>query len=168
LTKDVTAVNRNLMIPLACAIALSGCVFRGPKPAPPPAKSDAVASLPAQTLAAGECGLFLWTADAPNRFVFFAKSNNTAKVLLPTGSENLSLATQGGTLFGQFMTRSTYAAPGKTSVSVSLEPGEVIEGGQRAKSARLRFSDAKGWETVMPVVGLTHCDTGVQDTPENP
>ena len=117
--------------------------------------------LGAQTLAQGECGLFLWTLTEPRQFVFFAKSESDA-ALAAIGAEEMSLKkiAVSGDIFGQFMTEQSYRdINGGGDVRVLLTPGELLEKGQRTQSARITYTDAKGWETIVPVAGVRACQT---------
>jgi hypothetical protein len=49
-----------------------------------------------------------------------------------------------------------FNAPGQT-ITVSVVPGENIEGGQRISSGKILMTDPEGWETIMPVLGLRAC-----------
>lgn len=157
-------MTRTQMLSLFAAAMLSACAAAPPSPAPPaPASAsvpafDGLASLPAQNLRAGECGLFLWTVSAPRALVLFTKAgSNTADASLPGGAQTLTLARQSGDLFAQFMTRLDYAAPDGGKVHVALEPGERIEGGQRTRAAQVTIVPPDGWETLVPAAGLAAC-----------
>tara|TARA_R110002073_G_scaffold83847_3_gene199751 strand:- start:219 stop:707 length:489 start_codon:yes stop_codon:yes gene_type:complete len=113
--------------------------------------------LPSQTLAPGECGLFLWTQSAPVRFVFFAEAGTDKAVMNIGGTESpLELTASRGTLFGQFMTQMTYRSP-DGNVGLSFKPGELLDGGQRIEHGRLSLVSKDGWETMIPVLGLSAC-----------
>lgn len=118
--------------------------------------------LPAQKLAPGECGLFLWGMAAPRKFVFFLKANTgDGLVLIDDKSHALRMVSARGEVFGQFLTEMGFSGSGTdTRVSVTLIPGETLEGGQRVKSGNLLFTGADGWETVLPVTGVRACMPG--------
>ncbi|MFN4023655.1 MAG: hypothetical protein ACK4MQ_02385 [Hyphomonas sp.] len=118
--------------------------------------------LPAQKLAPGECGLFLWGMSAPRRFVFFTEASSGEALILHDGSpRRLVVAEAGGEVFGQFFTESGYSAPGADwTVTLTLTPGELLEGGQRVRTGRLVTRGADGWETVLPVTGVRACMPG--------
>lgn len=113
--------------------------------------------LPSQTLAPGACGLFLWTQSSPVRFVFFAEAGSDKAVMNIDGTESpLELTASRGTLFGQFMTEMTYRSP-DGNVGLSFRPGELLDGGQRIQNGRLSLVSRDGWETMIPVLGLSAC-----------
>lgn len=127
-----------------------------------PSAEVPVEGLPAQKLAPGECGLFLWGMSAPRRFVFFTEaSSGQALILHDNAPQKLTVTEAGGEVFGQFFTETGYTAPGADwTVTLSLTPGELLEGGQRVRSARLVTRGADGWETVLPVTGVRACMPG--------
>lgn len=118
--------------------------------------------LPPQRLDAGQCGLFLWGMSAPRRFVFFTEgSSGDALVLLGETPTTIPMTSAGGDVFGQFLTRMSFEDPAsKAKVTVSIKPGEPLEGGQRVDSGNILFRDAEGWETVLPVTGVRACMPG--------
>jgi hypothetical protein len=118
--------------------------------------------LPPQRLAPGECGLFLWSMSAPRRFVFFTKgSSGDALVLIGDKTTTIPMTSAGGDVFGQFLTKMTFEdLASKAKVSVSIDPGKPLEGGQRVESGNIQFRDADGWETVLPVTGVRACMPG--------
>lgn len=115
-----------------------------------------------QTLGPGDCGMFLWTQTTPRRFVFFARGGSAAARML-VGEETIDLAQTGtgGEIFGQFMTEARYAPrSGAPVVDVAVEPGDLLEDGQRISGGLIRLTDAQGWETILPVVGVRACFPG--------
>ena len=55
----------------------------GKAPVAPAPDVTVSGSLPSQDLAAGECGLFLWTQSEPRRFIYFSKAGSrTAETML--------------------------------------------------------------------------------------
>lgn len=150
------------------AVFLAACAS-APDSAPQavPAATQATSAiptegLPAQKLAPGECGLFLWGMAAPRKFVFFLKANTgDGLVLIDDKSQALRMVSARGEVFGQFLTEMGFSAAGEnTRVSVTLNPGETLEGGQRVKSGNLLFTGTDGWETVLPVTGVRACMPG--------
>jgi hypothetical protein len=144
----------------AAMAMLAGCAS---KPAPAqtvtsPANVIARSGeLPSQTLAPGACGLFLWTQAEPVRFVFFAEAGSDKAVMNIGGTQSpLELTSVGGSLFGQFMTQTIYRSP-DGNVGLSFKPGEPLDGGQRIEDGRLSLVSRDGWETMIPVLGLSAC-----------
>ncbi|MEZ5998424.1 MAG: hypothetical protein R3B98_07000 [Hyphomonas sp.] len=151
----------HMIVPaLAMGLVLAACAGT-PKQTPSPASAPVgtpMTSLPAQNLAAGECGLFLWSLQSPHNLIFFRKAGASTADSVLTGMETpLNVQSEGGKVFGQFLTDATYEARGGQRVSVSLVPGDMIQDGQRTKSAEIRVQSPEGWETIIPASGLTAC-----------
>ena len=138
----------------ACASSGSDAISAQPERAP-----ASNTGLEAQTLASGECGLFLWTVSEPRSFVFFSKAGAaSALVFLDGETASMSQASAEGAIFGQFMTEITYVASNENvTLIVYIEPGTLLEQGQRTKTARLTFTNSEGWETIVPVGGVRAC-----------
>jgi hypothetical protein len=115
--------------------------------------------LPAQRLAPGECGLFLWELAAPRAFVFFTRDiEGETLALIADAPASLTLTRAGGDVFGQFLTELDYRhAQSGTEVWVRIEPGEMLDGGQRIDTGYIVFRDPGGWETTKPVTGVRAC-----------
>ena len=150
---------------MGCILLLSACASAPsakPAAARPSAKSPAAAtpadSLPAQTLAAGKCGLFLWTKDEPRRFIlFYPAESATAEAIVNGQQTTLSMESQAGDVFAQFMTEMDFRNTDGTPVNLSLQPGELLDGGRRVPTARMISQDKEGWEIITPLTGLTAC-----------
>lgn len=146
------------------SVSISACTSTSAKPDPTiapeaPAAGTRSGDLPPQTLAAEECGMFLWTATEPRRFIFFSKAQSRAGKLSIEGVEVLlAEASARGDLFGQFMTETVYKASDRV-VTVTVAPGETIEDGQRISGGKITLQDADGWETIIPVLGLRACQS---------
>lgn len=125
-------------------------------------RSSTPDGLPPQRLAQGECGLFLWGQTPPHRFVFFSKADSGAGiVLIDKAAVDLRVMDTGGAIFGEFSTRTQYStADGVRSVTVAVEPGEMLEDGQRISSGKIVSTDQDGWQTIFPVLGVRACIPG--------
>lgn len=150
-------------ISLAAALAFLGACAGTPNARPAPEMTSAAkvisgsGELPSQTLAPGACGLFLWTQSPPVRFVFFAQAGADTALMNVDGTETpLELTSTAGSLFGQFMTQMTYRSA-KGNVGISYQAGERLDGGQRIRNGRLSLVSQDGWETMIPVLGLSAC-----------
>jgi hypothetical protein len=148
-------------ISLAAALAFLGACAGTPAPSSALASAAEVISnsgeLPSQTLAPGACGLFLWTQSQPVRFVFFTEAGTDTALINIDGTQTpLQLTSTGGSLFGQFMTQMTYRSP-TGNVGISFQPGERLDGGQRVRNGRLSLVGKDGWETMIPLLGLSAC-----------
>ncbi|HPE48269.1 MAG TPA: hypothetical protein PLR76_07730 [Hyphomonas sp.] len=140
---------------LAALCACSTTPTSVPGPVQP---EKTVASLPAQDLEPGECGLFLWTVREPHQLIFFRKADSAAADgIIADKRTRLSAVAERGTIFGQFLTDVDYRSEAGQTVTISLVPGEQVEDGQRTKSAEIRVRTVDGWETIIPASGLTAC-----------
>lgn len=115
--------------------------------------------LPAQRLAYGSCGLFLWSLSGEPTFTFFSEATTGRALMLISDTQRELVQTgASGDIFGQFMTRQVYDSPQTGDrVDLELEPGEQLIDGQRVDAGRLRVTDAEGWSTVIPVSGVRAC-----------
>lgn len=148
-------MQRRLLI--FASAALIGCASTsGPAPAP----ISAVTNLPAQTLKAGECGLFVWTGDSKRKFILFSQAQTQTGVWYSGETvENLSTHTQTGQPANNQFPETSYVTSTGAKLSLSLERRESIINGTRFKSGTLKVSDPEAWERITPVVGLSACKT---------
>lgn len=143
---------------MASVLLLAACASGPSAKQAAGAGAAAEGSLPAQTLAPGACGLFLWTQDEPRRFILFYPSDSaTADAIVNGQRTKLSIESRGGEVFTQFMTEMSFRTPAGNPVTLSLQPGEQIEGGRRVPVARMISQDREGWEIITPLAGLTAC-----------
>ncbi|MEO0983618.1 MAG: hypothetical protein AAFX03_13310 [Pseudomonadota bacterium] len=148
---------------LLCALSLSACAGGGSRPAGVPGAAALAGiptrGLPPQTLAQGECGLFLWSQTDLSQFVFFSKAASGRGVTLIGAEEVQLVQTKAeGDLFGQFTTEMGYTVEGaRDSIELSLTPGELLTGGQRVSSGRMLRVDTEGWQTITPILGVRAC-----------
>lgn len=111
-----------------------------------------------QTLQAGECGLFLWSKTDVTKFIFFSEAlTGTARFAKDEVPMELEQTGAGGNIFGQFNTRMSYQSLDGLSFDLRIDPGEVLEGGQRIESGMLTTTDPEGWRTKLPVLGVRAC-----------
>jgi len=144
-----------------CVVVLSACAST--ERTTTPQFGGALSAIPAsglgpQTLAPGECGLFLWSKTDLTKFIFFSRAQ-TGTALYNQGGDAVSLTqtTAGGDIFGQFNTVMGYSGAAGTRVDLEYEPGEELEGGQRIDEGLITVTDAEGWRTKLPVLGVRAC-----------
>ena len=77
--------------------------------------------------------------------------------MLSETQQTMALVRQGGTLFGQFMTEMDYTTIEGETMSLRITPGEMVDGGQKISTGRIKLLNDGGWETVIPVAGLRAC-----------
>ncbi|MCI4644844.1 MAG: hypothetical protein MRY64_08690 [Hyphomonadaceae bacterium] len=162
---------------LAGCLGLAGCVTQEADTPParsissqpqtlPPAPSilldeTEIGVLPARELAAGECGLFLFTPRPTPRFVFYANAaRSVAEMQVDGAPTSLSLVANTGTSIGQFYSESMYSSVqlGLTA-EVTIKDAHPTEGGMEIGAGSIRLVNAEGWNVVIPVAGATACGT---------
>lgn len=128
---------------LAMALTLIGC-------ATPP--KEMPVTMAEKTLAPGECGLYVWTADAAKTFTLFASPNEISYM---SGGTSVALTEKNPTT-PPLTAREFRDETGKV-LTLTLLSAQDIEGGTRYKAGRLTSVSEDGWEKVVPVVGLYAC-----------
>lgn len=110
-------------------------------------------------LTQGECGIFVWTADAARRFVFFSQATDPiASWWGPQGEQAIKrTGSEGLTALEQSPVQSFSLADGG-SLKVSLSNPEEVDNGARFKSGAIIQTGPDGWEKVMPVFGVAACN----------
>ena len=131
---------------LAIGLVLAGCATSGEDVA------KDKAAIAGKTLAAGECGLYVWTADASKTFTLFATPSEISYL---RQSKTITLIEKNPTT--PPASSREFVDPDGKSLSLTLLSPEEIEGGVRYKAGRLTSVSEDGWEKVVPVVGLYAC-----------
>ena len=152
------------MLGLGLAV-LAGCASNSSEPATEPVapRASASSAIPAsglgpQQLAPGECGLFLWSKTDSSKFIFFSRATSgQALFKYQDNSLNLQQVSAGGTIFGQFNTEQGYQTTDGQSVALTFESGARMDGGQRIDNGLITVTDAEGWRTKLPVLGIRAC-----------
>ena len=131
---------------LALSLVLAGCATT------PQDNTENPAVISGKTLAPGECGLYVWTADTTKTFTLFAAPYEIS--YLKKG-EMVSLTEKSPTS-PPASVRKFIDSEGKSLTLTLLSPQE-IDGGIRYKAGRLMSLSEDGWEKVVPIVGLYVC-----------
>ena len=162
---------------LALLLGLAACasspdaepVVAAPEPSPVPQAVGSSGMIPAvslvpesslgpQSLDSKECGLFLWSQTDPTQLIYFQKaSSGVARVRIGNATVDAPQVSNAGTIFGQFMTEQSFAAPSGELVDVTVVPGEELNGGQRIQAGQLSIKSVDGWRTLIPVLGVRAC-----------
>ncbi|MEP3889967.1 MAG: hypothetical protein ABJN69_05835 [Hellea sp.] len=146
---------------LALGLVLASCATAPKdKPAPAPEADGSfgllTSGLAEKTLAPGECGLYVWTADAAKTFTLFAKES---QITYLSGGKEVLLTEKNPTV-PPARSREFRDENGK-SLSLTLLSPQQIEEGTRYKSGRLISLDADGWEKIVPIVGFYACQPDI-------
>ena len=136
---------------LALGLLLASCATTATD-VPVPEPSPVTAGISAKTLAPGECGLYVWTADAAKTFTLFAAGSRVT--YLRGGTE--VLLTEKNSTEPPASSRKFLDDNGK-ALSLTLLSPQQIDEGTRYKSGRLISLDDDGWEKIVPVVGFYAC-----------
>lgn len=158
---------RSLTLALGLSLGLMGCQSTEVDPLEERARllalKPAIDSVPssglgAQDLLSGECGMFLWSQTDVTKFIFFSKALSGSALFAqgdaPVRFEQVSA---GGDIFGQFNTRTSYLSDDGRELSLTLEAGDELEGGQRIDNGLITIRDREGWDTKLPVLGVRAC-----------
>ncbi len=116
--------------------------------------------LTARNLSAGECGMFVWTADNARRFIFFSRADQ-AEASWWNGSNEVTIArvsSEGFASYGQ-PPEQIFRMTDGGKLMLALSDPEDINSGTRFKSGAITLAGADGWEKVVPVIGLAGCQT---------
>lgn len=158
---------RSISIVLGVSLMLIGCQSNDVDPLEERARllamKPAIDSVPSsglgpQELPAGECGLFLWSQTDVSKFIFFSPAlSGTAVFAQGEVPITLTQATAGGDIFGQFNTRMSYLTEDGRELSLSMTPGDLLDGGQRIERGLITIRDREGWDTKLPVLGVRAC-----------
>ena len=130
---------------LALGLLLAGCATTSDAPL-------SKAGIFGKTLAAGECGLYVWTADKAKTFTLFAGPMGVS--YLQDKTEIRLVEKNPTTLPAQSR---KFADEKGNEINLTLLSPEDIEGGTRYKAGRLTSLADDGWEKVVPIVGLYAC-----------
>ena len=146
---------------LAALILLAGCAAT-PRSAPVAAPSSPLpfAELPAQTLAKGQCALFLWErAAGPGRRILMATPQpGVARVAWRGAVVDLPQAGGSGDAVFGLTPRASYAdARGNLDLDLDFGSGAPLAGGLIVRTGSLSFTPAGGDTVVVAVAGLIGC-----------
>lgn len=151
------------------ALTAAACGSNGPAPQRDVAaavenrtQSDYVTSLPAQTLAPGQCGVFLFETRAPNPFVVFEdEAARTVSIVHVGEIYEIRFTEQPGAFLPGEEFRRVYLARGE-NLTFQLEGvvGEDTASGRRIEDVILTARQLDGTRTVRPLAGVRRCRQG--------
>lgn len=139
-----------------CCVAASQALAEA---APAPTGGLPLEALPTQTLASGQCALFLWARTTPPRRVFMALQDPAvARIRIEGRSIDLPrTAAEGESAYGHAPLQ-RYEGGGITlTMTIQMDARSGLVGGAVIPTGSLEYRDAKGWETVIPVAGMVGC-----------
>lgn len=127
--------------------------------APAPTGGLPLEALPTQTLASGQCALFLWARTTPPRRVFMALQDPAvARIRIEGRSVDLPrVAAEGESAYGHAPVQ-RYEGEGITlTMTIQMDARSGLVGGAVIPTGSLEYRDARGWETIIPVAGMVGC-----------
>lgn len=144
------------------ALAAICCASSSPalaEAAPAPTGGLPLEALPTQTLASGQCALFLWARTTPPRRVFMALQDPAmARIRIDGRSVDLArTAAEGEGAYGHAPMQ-RYEGEGITlTMTIQMDARSGLVGGAVVPTGSLEYRDARGWETIIPVAGMVGC-----------
>lgn len=112
-----------------------------------------------QRLEREQCGLFLWTLGERPELILVAFDNPTGAAVQLEGRERYLSRTQfGGERVAGVFERQTFEGAGlQVRVEVTFDPSRPVRDGAMVQQGSITATDRDGWETVIPVGGLSGC-----------
>jgi len=122
---------------------------------------SALAELPTQQLARGQCALVLWSRNTtPVRFLVTLDQPAVASVMVQGRIVQLARVQQTGqSLHGQFPQQHYRGEGLSLEVSFAREDARELAGGAVVSSAVVEYVDAAGWTSIIPAAGLIACQS---------
>lgn len=130
---------------LALGLLLAGCATTSDVP-------SSKVGISGKALAAGECGLYVWTADAAKHFTLFASPH---EISFFNNGDTISLIEVDAST--RPAGRREFLNPEGKTLQLTLLSPQDFDGGTRYKAGRLTSLSDDGWEKVVPIVGLYAC-----------
>lgn len=137
---------------LITSLILVACASTPPAESNPEgSESLSTTSLPPQTLNAGECGLFIWSAGDVQNFIGF---ESEAGVKLIMDETRLSVNRQkAGAMDAP---KRIYESTSDQAIVLTLFKDKEISEGQRF-TGRLSSKTEEGWDRVLPIIAILSC-----------
>lgn len=112
-----------------------------------------------QRLEREQCGLFLWTVSERPELILVAFDNPTGAAIQVEGRERFLSRTQfGGERVAGVFERQTFEGAGlRVRVEVAFDPNRPVRDGAMVREGSIIATDREGWQTVIPVGGLSGC-----------
>lgn len=169
-------LNSLKMLPLVSVFALSACGVISPQePAPAVPEetqpeqpvvasigSDEVLSrigtIPAQQVATGECGLFLWAKREDAPLILFQRSNGNTLMRVDGSVQGLARTAMENQLALQFFRNQEFTLADMTiKVAIVPEQTRTLQQGLKVPSGSISISTQSGWSAAIPVAGAIGC-----------
>jgi hypothetical protein len=149
--------------PAMAALLLAACASTPPaeQPAANAIDMPALAELPTQQRARGQCALVLWSRNStPVRFAVTLDRPAVARVSLQGRVvELVRVAQSGQSIHGQFPEQHYRGEGISLQVSFVADDARQLAGGAVVSSAIVEYDDPSGWTSVIPAAGLIACQS---------
>ncbi|MED5547800.1 MAG: hypothetical protein VX529_00460 [Pseudomonadota bacterium] len=131
-----------------------------PDPAPA-AAGDTAGALPPQTLEAGACATFFWTADPAHRFVAFENETEGFARVFANGAEHgfYTPPREAPYVAGETYRRDYVDPVRGLDIRLTGRVGEPLPAGQRIERVVMRVLQPNGQTRVVPLIGHYACRT---------
>jgi hypothetical protein len=143
------------------AVAIAALALTGAGLGPAAAQNDSLVlrELEPQPLEQGQCGLFLWSIGERPQLVLVAYDQPSGALIFSGGRERyLSRTAFGGEQSSGHFERQTFEGSGLTlRVELSWDGTRQVRDGSVVREAQITLTDREGWETVIPVGGMSGC-----------
>ena len=148
---------------IAIALALSGCATSGGAVARPSGVDlviqPALEELPPQSLDAGDCATFFWSADPEHRFLVFENmTRGYAEVFVNGVVHGFDMpAREALYVAGDNYRRSFVDMERQLDIEVQGRIGDPLPTGQRIERVVMRVEQPDGQRLVAPLIGHYAC-----------
>lgn len=141
------------------AAVLMGAALAAVTQAAAQSRSLIFQELAPQRLEREQCGLFLWTVSERPELILVAFDNPTGAAIQVEGRERFLSRTQfGGERVSGVFERQTFEGAGlRVRVEVQFDPNRPVRDGAMVREGSITATDRDGWQTVIPVGGLSGC-----------
>lgn len=117
-----------------------------------------IGTIPAQQVASGECGLFLWAKREDAPLILFQRSNGDTLMRVDGALQGLSRSSMDNQIALQFY-RDQQFTVGDMSIKVSVTPEQTrtLQQGLKVPNGSISISTQSGWSAAVPVAGAIGC-----------
>lgn len=162
---------KTVLIALVCSGGLTACVstgggntitppvFGNSRSALATEAATGLSELPPQTLAAGACATFFWSADSQNNFLAFENETEGYSNVFANGTvHGFYIPPREGNYVAGDVYRRTYVDPARDlDIQVAGTIGDPLPTGQRIERVVMRVNQPNGQTLVVPMIGYYAC-----------
>lgn len=117
-----------------------------------------IGTIPAQQVATGECGLFLWAKREDAPLIIFQRSSGETLMRVDGTVQALSRSSMENQIALQFYRNQQFSV-GDMSVKVTITPEQTrtLQQGLKVPNGSVSLSTESGWSAAIPVAGAIGC-----------